>query len=141
MSLASGVDWATGSTTGIRFFVQGEPRPKQSFRIGGAGQGGHGYQPARVKAWQAEVGWAAMQMMRDAGFVAPITGRVAVTLTFHLGDCRRVDLDNLSKGTLDAMNGVVWADDQQIVMLHLTKRAPSAEPGVQVLIEICGENE
>ena len=34
---------------------------------------------------------------------------------------RRPDLDNLTKPTVDALTGVVWGDDAQIVDLHLRK--------------------
>ena len=32
------------------------------------------------------------------------------------------DLDNLTKSILDALNGVAWYDDAQIVELHIIKR-------------------
>jgi Holliday junction resolvase RusA-like endonuclease len=33
----------------------------------------------------------------------------------------KCDVDNLAKGVLDALNGVAFADDSQIVELHVTK--------------------
>jgi Holliday junction resolvase RusA-like endonuclease len=35
---------------------------------------------------------------------------------------KKPDIDNLIKGVLDGMNGVVYRDDTQIVNLHSTKR-------------------
>jgi crossover junction endodeoxyribonuclease RusA len=102
----------------IEFVVNGEPRPKQSFRSTG---GGRGYTPARIKAWQAEVGWAAQQAMRTSKINEPFDGNVLVDLTFYLGDNRRVDGDNLSKGVLDGLNGICWNDDRQVVDLHIKK--------------------
>jgi Holliday junction resolvase RusA-like endonuclease len=46
----------------------------------------------------------------------------------------RIDVDNASKACLDAMNGVCFGDDKQIVRLLATK-IPSDEPGVDVRIE------
>ena len=35
--------------------------------------------------------------------------------------CKKPDLDNLAKSVMDAMNGVVFKDDSQIVSLHCKK--------------------
>lgn len=121
----------------ITFFVEGEPRPKQSFRVSGRGRG---FTPARVKAWQADIGWRAQQEMRSVGFIAPINGDVKIELDFYMGDRRRVDCDNLSKAVLDACNGICWCDDRQVVDLHIRKHLadPVGGPvaGVAVKVEL-----
>lgn len=114
----------------LTFWVPGEPRAKQSFRYAGRGS----FTPARIKAWQADVGWAAQQAMRAHGLYDPIEGSVVVILHFHLGNRRRIDLDNLSKGTLDGLNKIVWADDQQIQRLTITKQCDKANPGVRIIV-------
>lgn len=38
----------------------------------------------------------------------------------------RCDCDNLAKGVLDAMTGIVWYDDDQVVELHIYKQYGSA---------------
>jgi Holliday junction resolvase RusA-like endonuclease len=54
-------------------------------------------------------------------------------IIFVLSSNRRVDLDNLSKNVLDGCNGIVFADDSQVVNLHLVKHVmPGASPGVFV---------
>lgn len=121
----------------IEFFVDGEPRAKQSFVSTGRGTG---YTPARVKAWQADVGWIAKQKMHEVGFVGPIVSKLSVTLIFHLGDCRRIDLDNLSKGTLDGMQGIVFENDDQVMLLHLRKIQKSETPGVRVQVQLLTED-
>ena len=35
---------------------------------------------------------------------------------------KKPDLDNVAKSFLDAMNGIVYKDDVQVVSLHVTKR-------------------
>lgn len=46
----------------------------------------------------------------------------AIRNSFHcLFVRRRVDVDNLAKFTLDAMNGTVYTDDVQVVRLVVTK--------------------
>jgi Holliday junction resolvase RusA-like endonuclease len=102
----------------VTFFVKGEPRPKQSFRVGRNG----GYTHPRVKAWQNDVTCDAMQAMNKIErFQKPFETDLAVILLFTLGDHRRVDLDNLSKAVLDGLNKVCYEDDRQIVDLHLRK--------------------
>ena len=122
----------------ISFFVKGEPRPKQSFRVSGHGTG---YTHPRVKAWQVDVASEADREMRSIGrFNQPYeTGYLAVILEFYLGNERRVDLDNLSKAVLDGLNGICWKDDRQVVDLHLRKfvmpKHETSKVGVQVVIE------
>jgi Holliday junction resolvase RusA-like endonuclease len=35
--------------------------------------------------------------------------------------CKKPDIDNILKAYLDAMNGIVYEDDTQVVSLHSTK--------------------
>lgn len=61
---------------------------------------------------------------------SPLTGPVSVFMLFYLGEKRdshgRPDLDNLVKAVKDAMTGVVYRDDSQIVEL-LAKKKPGKE--------------
>lgn len=107
------------------FVVEGTAVPKQSFRYASGG----GYQPERVKAWQAKVKRAGRMSYGDG----PTSQDLAVSLRFFLPDRRRRDLDNLSKGTLDALTGVIWDDDQQIVQLTLSKQV-SKNPRVVISV-------
>jgi Holliday junction resolvase RusA-like endonuclease len=116
----------------ILFSVISEPRPKQSFRSTGHG---HGYTPALTKDWQLTVGWHALRATQAIGLTGPLTGELIVELTFRLGDTRRVDLDNLSKGTLDGMQGICFEDDSQITDLHIRKVVvDKASAGVTISI-------
>ena len=117
-----------GSRPPVTFFVSGCPRPKQSFRYS---RHGGGYTPAIVKAWQNEVAWAAKQEMIGDDM---LTGELYVSMTFMLPDRRKRDLDNLSKGVLDAMNGIVFEDDRHVVELHLRKQYSKEYPGVRVKV-------
>ncbi|HAR46102.1 MAG TPA: hypothetical protein DCS05_08010 [Nitrospiraceae bacterium] len=127
----------------IAFFVEGEPRPKQSFRVAGHGRG---FTPARVKAWQTDVACEAQRAMREIGrFNEPFDMRLLVVrLIFFLGDHRRVDLDNLSKAVLDGLNGICYDDDRQIVELKLKKTVVSDKNqrlGVNVFVHAYQEKE
>jgi len=116
----------------IFFTVSGNPIPKQSFRFR---NGQRSYQPARIKAWQNMVAAEAYAVMigKDK-LVAPLR----VSIHFRRDNRRRVDLDNLSKAVLDAMNGIVYQDDQQIHELRLSKEIDKDNPGVDVRIWTMG---
>ena len=118
-------------TAVISFFVEGQPRAKQSFRVSGRGRG---FTPAQIKAWQSDVGWTAQQHMRALGLVDPICGSLTVQIIFFLKTARRIDLDNLAKCVQDGLNGVVWEDDQQNVRLILDKYICRAKQGVFVQV-------
>jgi Holliday junction resolvase RusA-like endonuclease len=111
----------------IRFTVSGQPVCKQSFRIGK-----RNYRDPNVTRWEQLVAQHAMLAMVGR---EPFQDGVKVTLRFRLADRRRRDLDNLSKGTLDAGNGILWEDDMQIQELHIYRER--GEPGVTVEVEPC----
>lgn len=111
----------------VEFFVTGNPVPKQSFR---ALRSGGGYIERDVRAWQEKVRRRAETGMEGR---PPSRSWVEVELDFILKHNRRVDLDNLSKGVLDALKKVVYIDDTQIVHLMLHKHAGKSA-GVYVLV-------
>ena len=113
----------------ITFVVKGEPRPKQSFRYT---KNGGGFTSARVKEWQETVAWESKIAMKGKDL---LEGSFYITLNFRLGNKRRVDLDNLSKCVLDAMNGIVYKDDTEVVKLNLHKTV-SDDVGVSVYVSI-----
>lgn len=116
----------------LTFFVKGEPRAKQSFRVGSGG----GYQSARVKGWQSDCGYAAQIAMRQAGMYEPLPKgtRLIVEMYFFLGDARTIDLDNLSKCVQDGLNDVLWHDDKDNVRLILDKYICRTKQGVLVRV-------
>lgn len=48
---------------------------------------------------------------------------------------KRPDADNLGKAVIDALNGVAWADDSQIVQLTLRKEYAATEPQIWLSIQ------
>lgn len=119
----------------VEFVVHGTPVPKQSFRISGHG----GYRDPRVTAWQDTVTQAALDWMQNhlERIQRPLFEQsVEVSLYFFLPDRRRVDLDNLSKAVLDALNGCLWEDDRQIMHMELTKYNGVGKPAAGVIIKV-----
>lgn len=63
--------------------------------------------------------------------VQPLHGPVHLTLTVYRP--RRVgDLDNTLKVLHDALNGVAWLDDEQVVHLEATREDDAARPRVEI---------
>jgi Holliday junction resolvase RusA-like endonuclease len=58
-----------------------------------------------------------------------------VSASFYLGNARRVDCDNLWKNIGDALEGIAWRDDADIVGLSLHKEFSSPTPRTVVTIE------
>ena len=76
----------------------------------------------------------------EVEFVFPYTKAHRSSILFRIGvglglvqHDRRPDLDNLAKAVLDAANGILWADDAQIVEMRLVK-AYAEQPGVRLIV-------
>lgn len=78
----------------------------------------------------------AVRMIAAVRDLRPLTGPVAVFVDVYRPR-RRGDLDNILKATLDALNGVAYRDDEQVVEIHAhryeDKRAPRLEVSVLAL--------
>lgn len=64
-----------------------------------------------------------------------ISGPVVVWLQYWRRTKRRCDWDNLSKLTCDALNGIVWEDDSQVVEAHVTVGYDKDRPRTEVRVE------
>lgn len=121
----------------IDFTVLGsDPIPKQRPRTVHRGGKVITFTPKKTKAWEETVAWYGKAHCRE-----PMSGKFEVTLTFYRKSKRKADLDNLSKAVLDALNGIIWHDDDQVVALHLFKREVDRmdNAGVRVVAEVVGE--
>ena len=87
--------------------IGGEPLPKERPR---AAQG-RAFTPKRTRDAEKRVLDAFRAAYPD---VDPLTGRLLVDVKFFRRTRRGVDLDNLAKLCLDALNGVAYRDDEQI---------------------------
>lgn len=66
----------------------------------------------------------------------PLSGPLTVEIEIFPPDCRRRDLDNLTKALLDALqHGGAYHDDSQIVSLTIHKREVVPEGRTHVRIE------
>jgi len=131
------------------FRVDGFPIPKGSWKIVQR----RGARPSLVPdnpgepTWANLVGWTAKLAMRGREIE---TWPVRVSLWFVLAPpeagkpysktdyAALGDLDKLTRSCLDAMIGIVYTDDRQVVAIDATKRLVDHEhptPGVQITVE------
>lgn len=93
---------------------------------------GHAFTPDKTRKAEEHLGNAVATHCLDAGLsviggrggVLPLSGELAVEVVFvtKAKTTSRPDLDNLLKLVLDALNGIVWNDDSQVISIK-TKKA------------------
>ena len=88
-------------------------------RVKGTGPGGR-IMKEDVLAWRGE----------------PARGAVEIGIQFWMPgkSCRPPDLDKLQRAVLDALTGIVYVDDAQVVEIEAGKCGPSQSPGAKVWI-------
>ena len=131
------------------FAVSGAPRGKARARTVFRGGKAHAFTPARTRDYEEQVRLA---YMVQTGQTEPFHGPVELTLRAYypipsswpkgksakalarlLLPTVKPDLDNVLKSIMDAVNGLAWDDDKQVVMFKTSKEY-SANPRVEVEI-------
>jgi len=120
----------------VTFEVEGDPVPKGRPRFARRGQFVQTYTDAKTIDYETQV---AMKARHAIGASEPLKGALVVFLYLRyavpasyskkrkeaclagLEYPKRVDLDNCYKSITDAINGIVYVDDSQIVEAHITK--------------------
>ena len=143
----------------LSLFIPGVPVPKGSMRAfvpKGWNRAVLTNNDPKTKAWASVVSLAtAAEVQRT---LWPITDRaVSVRLRFnlprpagHYGSGKNVgivkasapkntvtkpDIDKLTRCLLDALTGIVWRDDSQVVALDVRKYYAMGQPGVAITVE------
>lgn len=110
---------------------------------------GHAYDPATSRQYKQAVAFCARNAYSDD----PLTGAISVTMRIYrpiqkagskklhadkeAGRVRptvKPDVDNVYKAVSDAMTGIIWHDDNQIVQVNISKFY-ALRPHVEVEIE------
>lgn len=123
----------------MRFEFDIEPVEQARPRATRMGKGIRLYDPKKVTVFKRQLGMLARQQMLDRG-LEPFDGPLEVCMEFNRpvqvsiskkerarrlsGDHRptvKPDLDNYIKSTSDALNGIIWTDDNCIVSLAAEK--------------------
>lgn len=124
-------------------FVPGDAAPQGSKRH--VGRGRMVESSKAVGPWRERVALAAHQ---HGWTLAPAGVPVAVELVFVRprpvsapkrrtpAAVRKPDLDKLARAVLDALTGIAWADDSQVVDLRASKRLAEIgeQPGVYITV-------
>lgn len=72
----------------------------------------------------------------------PWGGPLRVTLTFLEGPKQKSqDIDNLAKLALDALNGIAWVDDKQVMALNVELFRNRAEGQTRIMVEWMDDGE
>jgi Holliday junction resolvase RusA-like endonuclease len=126
----------------IKFTVSGKPQPWRRSRQNGKRHFTDAKTVAYQQAWAcaakaagAQITAAPLRVMIVARFSPPkrtTKAERSLMLSNHRHPIMRPDADNIAKN-LDALNGVAFADDSQIVSLNVAK-IYAEEAGVDVTI-------
>jgi Holliday junction resolvase RusA-like endonuclease len=122
----------------VTFMVDGNPVAKGRPRFAKRGKFVQTYTPQKTKDYESLVMDAASAAM---GVTEPLTTPVKILIYIRMPipasyskkkhqDCldqlirptKKPDWDNVAKAITDALNGIVYVDDCQIVEAHVTKR-------------------
>jgi Holliday junction resolvase RusA-like endonuclease len=127
----------------LRFFVPGEPQTKGSMRAFLTKQGKVVMTNAnpKTKPWQTQISKVARAALPCWGATRNEGDKFEVYMAFYLPVPKRKnqpwDLDKGIRCVLDALTGIVYEDDTQVIRIVATKRyAKCSEPGVTVEMSI-----
>ena len=132
------------------FTVYGEPVGKGRPRFAKRGNFVSTYTPQKTKTYEDEIRLMAKAAM---GSSEPLETPVTVAIYIRVGipvsytkqmkkyalegilkPTKKPDADNVLKCFLDAMNGIVYLDDKQVVNIHLTK-VFAETPAVEIMVK------
>jgi len=133
----------------IHFQVEGDPKGKGRPRFTRAGKFTRVYTDKQTQDYENFIKSFAAEAM---GSTDPLETAVSVFLYIRHAvpqsyskkrteaclsgleqPCKKPDIDNIAKTFLDAMNGVIFKDDTQVIDLHV-KKVYSAVPGCDVMV-------
>ena len=121
----------------VTFMVEGTPVPKGRPRFARRGKFVSTYSPKTTVDYETKVSEAAKVAMGvTEPLETPVAAYIYITLPIPASyskkrtqaclsgqerPTKKSDIDNYCKAVFDGMNGIVFADDSQVVSLHATK--------------------
>jgi len=128
----------------IPMHAQGKGRPR-------SGQSGVHYTPKDTRNKEAYMMMTAAKEMGDKPIVSgPIILSIGILISLKknltkaekiryekgmMYPTQKPDIDNILKSIMDALNGIVWLDDKQVVRVIIFKDYTELRPLIQVKIE------
>ena len=116
--------------------IPAEPIAQGRPRLSSRGGFARAYDPPKSRSWKALVADFAEKAMKEQGLTQPMEGPLMVKIRFGfplpksqyrknpkpmMWHMKRPDLDNLYKGVIDAMEGIVYPRDSEIVKVIMDK--------------------
>jgi Holliday junction resolvase RusA-like endonuclease len=133
----------------IIFKVEGNPQGKGRPRFARMGGFVKTYTDVKTKSYEQHIAFCAKNAMgASEPLKTPVDAFIYISIPIPMSyskkrkeaclnglekPTKKPDIDNVCKGILDSLNGIVYKDDTQIVSLHCTK--VYGEPFVEVLIK------
>lgn len=120
------------------------PRPRHM-------RNGHTYMPSEYTAYKRRIAEAYREA--GGGHMGPVPVAVTIDVMRELPGSRpkrlsaepdtvRPDVDNIAKGVMDALNGIAYEDDSQVVSLSVLKCDRTRKPTrMRVTVKEIGEKE
>lgn len=140
----------------LKFEVVGEPVAQARPRVVRTKTGVRGIDPAKSKNYKAWVKFCALNAFRKLEtkepkklMAAPLKVKLLIYRSIPRSDSNKLkiqkqnndvlptvkpDIDNVFKAVTDALTGIIWQDDKQIVNAEIAKRF-SSMPRVEIEIE------
>lgn len=102
--------------------VMGEPVPKQRVRV----VNNHAYTPQKTKDAENKIAFRWVAKYKSKIIENPVCIEIVFAMKKPKAKTtkyvqKRPDIDNLAKTVLDALNGIAYVDDKQVVKLVATK--------------------
>ena len=134
----------------IEFTVWGEPVPQGRARFARRGNFVTTYDPEKSRNYKHDVKLAAIQVKPETPLEGPISltvkvfrsipksfgkKKVAQALAGELRPITKPDLKNIITGIEDALKGIIWKDDSQVVDFGKSSKWYSENPRVEVVIK------
>ena len=134
----------------IRFTVPGEPTGKGRPRVFKANGVSRAVTPQKTLSYENLVKWIVGESMDVEQLTGEIEAEIKAYYTIpkrmtkknrqlieegKLHPTKKPDLDNVAKIILDALNGIAYKDDSQVVRLYIEKEyADDDKPRVEVVL-------
>jgi len=85
-----------------------------------------------AKRYKEEAGWRA----KAAGFRSPAQGPIELRIRLVPANRVCMDLDNCLKVSIDALKGIVFADDSQVYRIVAERADPDPAGGARLEVEV-----
>jgi Holliday junction resolvase RusA-like endonuclease len=133
---------AAASPLPVRFFVPGEPQPKERPRTVRLKKNGQivTFTPRSTLDYEGLVRRHAQRALALARWRRPTAeDRFYLALELHLGTARHKDLDDVLKAVQDGLAGVAFLNDWHVAQLLVRRVLRAPRPGVYVTLSYSTE--